>query len=65
MGRKLQNFNVMSEITENGILTDKGREQMQSDAYSMHESDWYKKYPIGDYYEYKQNYQLKRFGKIM
>ncbi len=44
---------------DNGVLNEKGRNQMIEDAKYLHESDWYTKWPVGDYYEYKNLFKIR------
>ena len=45
--------NLLAEYFENGVINQKGHNRMVFDAGNMSAGDWYHKWPVGDYYEYK------------
>ena len=59
-----KNFRQLKEVELNeksSVLTSEEKEQMRKDALKMSGNAWSKKYPIGDYEDYKN--QAKRVQK--
>lgn len=47
----------VKKIASGKVLTKQQREEMMNDAHKMNATTWYKKYPIGDYDDYKNMYK--------